>query len=369
MKKTIVLLAVFLNCAFRSDGQEVIRFGFIAPLSGETAAAGLDERNAVEMALSEINASDFLRGRRLEVIFEDGKCSGKDAAVAVQKLVAIDRVKVILGGCCSGETLGAAPITEKAGVILFSAFSSNPAITTAGDFVFRTAPSDDEGGKAAARLAAASSGSKKVGVISENTDFSLGFRKAFVEALPGHGLELVGDENYNPSDSDLRSVLLRLKARAPEILLLNPQNGRKGGLLVKQLAEMGWRPVLIGNFVFSSSEAAVAAGGIEKLEGIRFADAPEVDSTAGREFLKKFESRYPSPQTPFEVVLRYESVFILAHAIKTAGYDAVKIRDYLYSMPPYAGRVGTFHFDRNGDVVGIPYASKVIRNGKIEVLD
>ena len=49
-------------------------------------------------------------------------------------------------------------------------------------------------------------------------------------------------------------------------------------------------------------------------------------------------------------------------------HDAAKIRDYLYAMPPYRGMAGTYSFDRNGDVVGIPYVSKVVRNGKIEVL-
>ena len=49
----------------------------------------------------------------------------------------IDKVKVIIGGVCSGETLGAAPITEAGKVILISPSATSPDITKAGDFVFR----------------------------------------------------------------------------------------------------------------------------------------------------------------------------------------------------------------------------------------
>ena len=52
----------------------------------------------------------------------------------------------------------------------------------------------------------------------------------------------------------------------------------------------------------------------------------------------------------------------------TGADDGTAIRDALYALPNYTGVVGTFHFDANGDVVGIPYELKTFRNGKIETV-
>ncbi|MEK7185690.1 MAG: ABC transporter substrate-binding protein, partial [Patescibacteria group bacterium] len=147
-----------------------IKIGFIGPLSGDAAVYGETEKNAVEIALEEINQSGELK-RRLEVIYEDGKCSGKDAVTAAQKMINIDKVSIIFGGVCSSETLGLAPVVESNKVVLFSAFSSSPLISQSGDYVFRKSPSDSDFGKADAELIA-SQGIKRVAMISENSDYS-----------------------------------------------------------------------------------------------------------------------------------------------------------------------------------------------------
>ena len=111
------------------------------PLSGDGASYGIMGQNVVNLRVEEINKAGGINGRNLEIIWEDGTCNPKDASMAAQKLINIDNVSIIFGGFCSGETLGAAPITEKKKVILFSGVSSSPEITNAGDFVCRTAQS------------------------------------------------------------------------------------------------------------------------------------------------------------------------------------------------------------------------------------
>ena len=57
-----------------------------------------------------------------------------------RSLSALDNVKVIIGGVCSGETLSSAITANK--VLLISPSATSPDITKAGDFVFRITPSD-----------------------------------------------------------------------------------------------------------------------------------------------------------------------------------------------------------------------------------
>ena len=89
---------------------------------------------------------------------------------------------------------------------------------------------------------------------------------------------------------------------------------------------------------------------------------------AGLKFLKRFKEKYPEPQSPLEVVLRYDSVYLLADAVKAVGLDTRGIRDYLYQMPERQGVEYRFRFDKNGDVIGVPYGAKKIAAGKIAVI-
>lgn len=361
----LVLAFVFIIAAFpRGLKAEVITLGFIGPLTGEVAAFGNDEKNAVIMAIEDINRANVLQGKTLRAVFEDGKCSGKDAATAASKLIAMDKVKVILGGVCSGETLGAAPVAERSKVILFSAVSSNPAIAASGDFVFRLAPDDRQ----AARKAAASMLSQKpasIGLITETNDYALGYRAELVSRIRKAGLEITADEYVNPDENDFASLITRMESKHLSLLAINVQSGVKAGLIMKQIRRLHWEGSIYGTYAFSTPDAIRAAGGIKNMESVRFPDLPALKSEQGKNLLRRFEARYPAPQTELEVLLRYESVLLVAEAISEVGEEPGRIREYFNEMPEYHGLEFSFHFDANGDAVGIPYVMKTVRDGTI----
>ena len=157
------------------------KIGVMLPLTGDAAAVGLPEQRGVKIAIDEMNAKGGINGRKLEAIYEDSKCNPKDGNAAAQKLVNIDKVKVIIGGTCSGETLGASPITEANKVILISPSATSPDITKSGDFVFRLAPSDAYAGVVASDYAFKELNAKKAAVVSESTDYAQGLRRVFKE--------------------------------------------------------------------------------------------------------------------------------------------------------------------------------------------
>ena len=145
--------------------------GFISPLTGDAATYGEPGQKVTQLAVAEINNAGGINGRELQVIYEDGKCNGKDAASAMQKLVNVDKVQAVLGGFCSGESLAAAPIANANKVLLFSPGSSSPDLTEAGPYFFRNYPSDESQGKVLAEVAYNTKEWKKVGVIQEQLDY------------------------------------------------------------------------------------------------------------------------------------------------------------------------------------------------------
>ena len=125
----VIVVVIWAGWALLDKAPEAeagpIMIGFIGPLTGDAAAYGEPERDVVALAVEEINAAGGINGRQISVIYEDGKCDGTASASAAQKLVNVDKVKVIIGGFCSGETLGAAPIAEQNKVILISPSSTS----------------------------------------------------------------------------------------------------------------------------------------------------------------------------------------------------------------------------------------------------
>lgn len=374
---SIVLVLFFLAACAQQAAQPTAqqpaklegsyKIGVMLPLTGDGAAYGLPIREAFAIGLDEINAKGGVNGRKLEPIYEDSKCNPKDGNAAAQKLVNLDKVKVIVGGACSGETLGAAPITEENKVVLISPSATNPSITTAGDFVFRVAPSDAYAGVVASEYAYNELNARKAAIISEATDYAQGLRNVFKENFASLGGEVVADETYNPEDTDFRTQVTKVKAAEPDVIYVVPQAPPKGVLLIKQLKEAGVETqlltaeVLIGRSVVKDS-----AADMEGLVGVE----QKFDETAPKAaaLLAKYKAK-AKEDAPFPTYMSgaYDIAYLLADAIGKHGYDGEKLRDYFYAVKDYDGAVGKLTIDENGDPI-MDYSIKQVTNGELVTL-
>ena len=340
------------------------KIGVMVPLTGDGAAYGLPIQKAISIAFEEVNANGGVSGKKLEAIYEDSKCTPKDGNAAAQKLINVDKVKLIIGGVCSGETLGAAPLAEQNKVILFSPSATSPDITKAGDFVFRDAPSDAYAGIVAANYAFSDMGGKKAAVISETTDYAQGLRKVFTENFAKLGGEVVADETYNPEDTDFRTQVTKVKAASPDVTYLVPQAPAKGVLLIKQVKEAGVKSklltaeVLVGRNVLKEN-----ADELEGLVGIE--QKVDLANTKTSKLLAKYKQQ-TNEEAPFPGYMAggYDIVYLLSDAISKKGYDAEKIKDYLYTVKDYDGAVGKLTIDQNGDPV-LDYTIGQVKNGNL----
>lgn len=364
----IIGISYFSKNSKQSAVKEPIKIGFIGPLSGDAAAYGVDEKNATSLAVEEINKMGGVNGRLLEIIYEDGKCSGKDAVSAAQKLINIDKVQIILGGACSGETLAIAPIAEQNKILLFSAFSSSPDITNAGDYIFRNSPSDLDVAKGYAQYIVNKSGYKKIAIISESTDYASGVRKIFNEEVHNLGGTIVADEVFKQGERDFRGNIIKVKSSDAEAIFINPQSGITGGLTLKQIKDLGIKTPVFSVFVFSGKDAQEAAG-LAANNLIYFDVAGLSAEKKGKDFLNKFVSYFGKiGGTEYSVGSRYDSVYMITNALKECSENTECIKNFLYKMDWYYGIIGRYKFDTNGDMEGlVPLTPKTIKDGKIEL--
>jgi len=372
----VMLLLVFSACTARQIGvvpediskdEPPIKIGVMYPLTGDAAAYGLPIQKATQIAADEINTQGGINGKQIKFIFEDSKCNAKDANAAAQKLVNVDKVKVIIGGVCSSETLGAAPITEANKVILISPSSTSPDITNAGDFVFRVAPSDSFSGIVASEFAKNNLKATKAALITESSDYAQGLRVVFKENFAKLGGTIVADETYNPEDTDFRTQAAKVKAANADVIYIVPQTPAKSVLLAKQIKEAGIKKqlltaeVLIGrNLVKENADALEGIIGIEQ----SFNDNAPKTAVLLTKYKERAKEDAPIPTF---MAGAYDVVYLVADAIAKNGENAEKIRDQLYSVRNFDGAVGKITFDKNGDVI-LGFSVKQVRNGELVTL-
>lgn len=341
-----------------------ILLGYIGPLTGDIAAIGSDSSNAVRLAVDEFNEAGGLDGAMVKLIPEDGRCAGAESANAAQKLVNVDGVKFIIGGGCSGETLAAAPIAEEKGVILLSPFSSSPDVTDAGDFVFRTYPSDAGKGVALANIFAEKK-LARVAIISENTDFCQGIVRAVTDSL-SDGTEVVFSEFVEPGTTDYRSLLSRLKDMEFDVFIVNTQSEKTGAALLTQFRELGMTQPAYGTDTTDTAAMFDLASGA--LDNFFAVSVPILDESS--DFATKFTAKFGAPQFGISYAAHsYDAAVVLLNAIKEVGAQPAAVRDAFYAMPAHEGASGTFTFDDNGDAEGFEFAVKQFKDGTISEVE
>ena len=349
-----IALALFSACApeipLTVDQTGPIVIGAIGALTGEGAPYGLLTQQTAKIRVDQINAAGGINGRNLELIWEDGKCNGGDASRAAQKLIGVNKVSIIFGGVCSGETLGVAPITEKKKVILLSSISSSAEITDAGDYVFRTYPSDSNQGKVLA--AYASKNFKKVGILVEQTDYAVALADVFTQEFSGE----VVIETFLTTESDFRTRITKMKNMDLDALFVNANTPNKTSIIYKQLAEQEWDTPLLGNEWILNNKDVTSQNAefIAAREGVGAEFSTDTDREDYQRFSVKYEAEFGAkPELDNYAATTLDAIDILAKVLGRVDdvTDTDAIRDELHKIS-HEGFSGLVEFDANGDVRG-----------------
>ena len=351
-----VLVSVAVACGEDEgddDAVDPFRIGVMESVTGPGESYGTVMVQAKQMAADEINAAGGIDGRMLELVIEDSKCGAQDAITAYNKLTDVDGVKIILGTSCSGAMLGAAPLAEAEGVVLFSASATNPDIAEAGDYIFRTAINDNNLGIDTGNVLW-TDGIRKLATINESTDYAEGVRRTTVAQFEKRGGQVVAEERYASDATDFRSQLTKVLGASPEALHVAAQSEFSGGTIVKQARELGFDGPIYGESVVTGTTALEIAG--DAATGVKgVIPSPDLSTDRGKEFLDNFRSRYGYVTLAWFLGSAYDDVYIAAECLKQTGddQDADGFRDCLYGIT-WSGAIGDdYTFDDKGEVVGL----------------
>jgi len=339
-----------------STGDIVI--GHVASLTGDTATFGVSSEEGVRLALDEINKTGVLGGRKIKVITEDDRSLPDEAKTAAEKLITRDKVVALLGEIASSRSIAMAPVAQDNKVPMLSPGSTNPKVTQTGDYIFRACFIDPFQGTAVAAFAMAPKpdglGLKKFAILYPvNSDYGMGLREFFGNAVKKAGGQIVADEAYTEkSDVDFRGQLTKIKQANPDAIFCSGYY-TEAGLIAQQARELGITVPLMGGDGWDSDQTV--AIGKAATNNCFFSNhySAEEDRPAVKAFVEAYRARYKnrdgSPKTPDAMaILGYDAMKIMADAITRAGStDGGKIKDALAATKDFPGASGTTTIDKD----------------------
>ena len=344
-------LIVFSACQKKS--QEYSTVGVVGPFTGEGATYGQSMRRGFDLA--------FQSDSTIKLVYEDDQLDPKQGVNAITKLIGSHQVQVVLGSAASGVTLAMSPIAEKNKVILFSSISTSDRIRESGDYIFRNVPRNEIQGKSAAEFLFSQLHKTKAAVLNKNDEYGTNLAKSFKERFAELGGTIVFEDSYQPQTSDFRAIIVKIKSSGAEAVF-TPGNYQETASLLKQAKESRLQTVFIGGDGSYSPELINIAGSSADGSYYTLMTAEKEDEYYKR-FLETFMLRYQKEPDIYDAYA-YEAGKIILEAIQKAGYDADKIKQYLYSTT-FTSLTGQLKFDKDGEVAR-NYGIIVVKDGKFE---
>jgi len=215
-----------------------IRIGGSFALTGPIPDPGKDIRQGAEIAIDDANAAGGVNGFLLELVAEDGACSGDQGTVVGNKFAADPTIVAVTGGTCSGETFGLKPILQRARIPFVSPSATNPAVTSEDcDVCNRVALSDALQGQVDAEFAYNELGFRKVAVMHDSSDYGKGVAEIFRDAFVKLGGEVVAFEGAKVGDTDFRAPLTKIGVSQPELIFFGGY-ATEAALIAQQMKEV-----------------------------------------------------------------------------------------------------------------------------------
>lgn len=368
--KFFTIAVFFMSSAFlisscnKSGSSNEILIGEYASLTGSEATFGQSSHNGLVLAVEEINKNGGVLGKQIKLITEDNQGKPSETQTVVQKLINRDKVVAIIGEVASSRSKAGAPICQAAKIPMITPASTNPEVTTIGDYIFRVCFIDPFQATVMSKFAINSMKVKRIALlIDQKNAYSTGLADNFRNIFAQMGGEIVEEQKYSAGDKDFKAQLTAIKAKNPEAIFI-PGYYTDVNLISIQAREIGLNIPLFGSDGWES-EKLTEGKAKDALEGSFFSTHVSADDPSPiiQNFLTKYRDKYKSEPDAM-AFLTYDAAMILFDAIKKAGStEGEKIKNELAKTKDFPGVTGVITINEQRNAVK-PAVVLEIKNGE-----
>ena len=220
---TVAMLLTLAVVPAMAESKGTIKLGGLAPLTGNYAEYGKGFQIAWQMAIDEINANGGANGYQLSIDVKDTQGDPVVSSTMATSFAEDDEIMAILGDFSSGACKANAPIVDRYGIVQLSPTASAPDYAGMSPYCFSImGRQDKEAPFLATYVLKKYLGVSKVAVIRVDSDWGMAAFNNFKAQADIEGLEVI-EEKYKSDETDFSSIITKVKATDPEVLVVMDQ--------------------------------------------------------------------------------------------------------------------------------------------------
>ena len=321
-------LVTMLIVAKKNDKMSGIRVGVLAPLSGGYAPYGVSARNGIELAVSEINESGGLDGKKISCVFYDDEGDPAKSAVGYNYLLDQGVSAIIMGGG-SPTALSVVSSFDQPEVSILVGTASAEAVTYIKEEdrvlenVFRIGYTNAYQGAKLADFAKSIKTKKAAVLFCTEDDYSSGLKDAFVDQCKSQGIVVSNVENFSIKSVDFQAQLENVRKSNPDLLFVS-SHYELAGLIVQQSRNLGISCPIIGGDAWNGISDYVS--NTSSLNKCFYCNsfAPDDPNGTSQMFTNNYKNKYKELPT-YCSAGGYDSVKVLASSISKSLEKKLKI--------------------------------------------
>jgi branched-chain amino acid transport system substrate-binding protein len=229
--------------------------------------------------------------------------------------------RIVVGSVASSNTMAGAIVCKEAGIPLLTPASTNDKLTSEvakyGQDVFRVCFQDSFQGGILAKFAASTLKAKKaVAIVDKGQAYSVGLAQNFEDAFTALGGS-VETEFYTASDQDHTTLVQKVGAKRPSVILITGYYGEAGPMI--RVAKDAWKgiPVIGGDGLDSEELVRLMGGPNPNVYMTTHFVASDPDPVV-QEFVGKYRAKFQGKVPGAMAALGYDALVAVNEAAKRA---------------------------------------------------
>jgi len=204
-------------------------------------------------------------------------------------------------------------------------------------------------------------GVQKIAIITAGDGFGKDGKAWLEKQAPDFGLTIIAAESFQPTDSDMTTQLVKIKAASPEAVICWTI-GKAGSIVAKNVKQLGIQVPLfqchgLPDPVYIQLAGEASEGNImpsTKLMAVNQLPDSDPQKKVIQEFVRLYTDVFHyDKQFPINTHSGYawDAIYIVANAMKKAGIENEKLRDAIENTKGYVGVSGVYNItpeDHNG---------------------